>query len=223
MDFSQHLCKTLPYFVIFSRLLKKTFIMQVSHLCHEDFMRQVVKFPGTFFVEDRIYHGGGRRKQINAWYLNTHTWFIYNLNRVQVINNIHSGYHYYTYTIANVIQLSVIPLHIQYIYIYTWRVSPCFAPLCFPFVSPSTYLAPSSCDRNRPPRSQVACKLTPFAHPSPNCPTPSKFPEPQLPSALQRRPREYSGSCYPEHSIQHLFYLIYDLYVNSIEINVSGI
>ncbi len=35
-------------------------------------------------------------------------------------------------------------------------------------------------------------------HPSPNCPPPSKFPEPQLPSALLRRPREYSGSCYPE-------------------------
>ncbi len=38
-------------------------------------------------------------------------------------------------------------------------------------------------------------------HPSPNCPTPSKFPEPQLPSAKQRRPREYSGSCYPEQLI----------------------
>ncbi len=36
---------------------------------------------------------------------------------------------------------------------------------CLPFVSPSTYLAPSSCDRNRPPLSQVACKLTPFAPP----------------------------------------------------------
>jgi hypothetical protein len=45
------------------------------------------------------------------------------------------------------------------------------APLPFagspllPFVSPSTYLAPSSCERNRPPPSQVACKLTPFAPP----------------------------------------------------------
>ncbi len=34
-----------------------------------------------------------------------------------------------------------------------------------PFVSPSTYLAPSSCDRNRPPPSQVACKLTLFSPP----------------------------------------------------------
>ncbi len=64
----------------------------------------------------------------------------------------------------------VIPLHIQHIYIYTRCNSPCFplpllAPLCSPFVSPSTYLAPSSCDRNRPPQPQVACKLTPFAPP----------------------------------------------------------
>jgi hypothetical protein len=42
---------------------------------------------------------------------------------------------------------------------------PLLVPPCFPFVSPSTYLAPSSCDRNRPPPSQVACKLTPFAPP----------------------------------------------------------
>jgi hypothetical protein len=66
--------------------------------------------------------------------------------------------------------------------------------------SPSTYLAPSSCDRNRPPQSQVTCKLTHLPHPSPTPPLPSKFPEPQLPSALLRRPREYSCSCYPEHS-----------------------
>jgi hypothetical protein len=83
---------------------------------------------------------------------------------------------------------SIIPLHIQYSYIYTWRNFPLFSlpllvPLCSPFVPPSTYLAPSSCDRNRPPQSQVACKLTHLSHPSPNCPTPFKFPEPQLPSA----------------------------------------
>ncbi len=89
---------------------------------------------------------------------------------------------------------SVIPMHIQYDYIYTWRNSPGFpsplagsplSPLCVPFVFPSTYLAPSSCDRNRPPPSQVACKLTPFAPPftqlthsfqiprTPNCPAPN--------------------------------------------------
>ncbi len=76
--------------------------------------------------------------------------------------------------------------------------SPLLVPLCLPFMSPLTYLAPSSCDRNCPPQSQVACKLTPFAHPSPTLPLPSKFPEPHPPSASLRRPREYSGSCYPE-------------------------
>ncbi len=61
---------------------------------------------------------------------------------------------------------------------------PLLTPLCLPSVSPSTYLAPSSCDRNRPPPSQVACKLTPFAplHPvnppfphsqNPTCPAPN--------------------------------------------------
>jgi hypothetical protein len=76
-------------------------------------------------------------------------------------------------------------------------LSPCWSPFCSPFVSPSTYLAPSSCDRNRPPRSQVACKLTPFAPPFTQLSHPF---QPQLSSAKQRRPREYSGSCYPEHS-----------------------
>jgi hypothetical protein len=49
---------------------------------------------------------------------------------------------------------------------------PLLAPLCLPLVSPSTYLAPSSCDRNRPPPSKVACKLTPFAPPHPVDPPP---------------------------------------------------
>jgi hypothetical protein len=87
------------------------------------------------------------------------------------------------YTVTNIIQRSIIHLHARHSYIYTWRNSPCWSPL-LPFVSPSTYLAPSSCDRNRPPPSQVACKLTPFAPPftqlsqpfqiptTPNCPTP---------------------------------------------------
>jgi hypothetical protein len=78
----------------------------------------------------------------------------------------------------------IIPLHIQYSYIYTWRNSPYFSlplltPPCSPFVSPSTYLAPSSCDRNRPPQSQVACKLTPFAPP---------FTQPTPPLQIPRTP-----------------------------------
>jgi hypothetical protein len=71
----------------------------------------------------------------------------------------------------------IIPLHIQYSYIYTWRNSPYFSspywlPFVPPFASPSTYLAPFSCDRYRPPQSQVACKLTPFVPPFTQ-PTPS--------------------------------------------------
>ncbi len=92
------------------------------------------------------------------------------------------------------VKRSVIPLHIQYSYIYTWSSSPCFspllAPLRSPFVSPSTYLAPSSCDRNRPPQSQVACKLTPFAPPLTQ-PTPS-LQIPRTPTA-QRLTKTISG------------------------------
>jgi hypothetical protein len=78
----------------------------------------------------------------------------------------------------------IIPLHIQYSYIYTWRNSPYFSspywlPFVPPFVSPSTYLAPSSCDRNRPPQSQVACKLTPLAPP---------FTQPTPPLQIPRTP-----------------------------------
>ncbi len=57
--------------------------------------------------------------------------------------------------------------------------TPCwfsFAPSCVPFVFPSTYLAPSSCDRNRPPPSQVACKLTPLAPPFTQLTHPSQIP-----------------------------------------------
>ncbi len=56
--------------------------------------------------------------------------------------------------------------------------SPC-SPCCPAF----TYLAPSSCDRNRPPPSQVAYKLTLFNPPITHCPALPGFPEPQLPSA----------------------------------------
>jgi hypothetical protein len=85
--------------------------------------------------------------------------------------------------------------------------SPCFVSLCrFPFASPSgpSLLTwnPPSCDRIRSPRSQVACKLTsPVPTLCPN-PPPSKFPEPQLLSALLRRPQEQSGVFCLEHSLR---------------------
>ncbi len=90
---------------------------------------------------------------------------------------------------------SIILLHIQHSYIYTWRNSPCFplpllVPFCSPFVSPSTNLAPSSCDRNRPPPSQVACKLTPFAPPFTHLSHP--FQIPRTPTA-QRLTKTTSG------------------------------
>jgi hypothetical protein len=53
----------------------------------------------------------------------------------------------------------VLPLHLL-----QPPLLPLLSPL-LPFVLPFTYLAPSSCDRNRPPSYQVACRLTPFAPP----------------------------------------------------------
>jgi hypothetical protein len=90
---------------------------------------------------------------------------------------------------------SIILLHIQYSYIYTWRNSPCFSlsllvPFCSPFMSPFTYLAPSSCDRNRPPPSQVTCKLTLFAPPFTQLSHP--FQIPRTPTA-QRLTKTTSG------------------------------
>ncbi len=53
---------------------------------------------------------------------------------------------------------------------------PLLAPLCPPFV---LTWHPPSCDRNRPPRSQVASKLTPFAPP---------FTQPTPPLQIPRTP-----------------------------------
>ncbi len=95
-----------------------------------------------------------------------------------------------------------------------FSVSPC-SPCCFfllPFVPLSTYLAPSSCDRNRPPPSQVACKLTLFAPPFTQLSHPSQLP--RTPSA-QRLTTTTLGpfrSCYAEHKCSSLWHLIYTQY-----------
>jgi hypothetical protein len=70
------------------------------------------------------------------------------------------------YTIVKVFNVqSFTCTHNTFTYIHgAFPLAP-LTPCWFPFVSLSTYLAPSSCDRNRPPPSQVACKLTPFAPP----------------------------------------------------------
>jgi hypothetical protein len=81
--------------------------------------------------------------------------------------------------------------------------SPCFfTPLAdsplFPLVSPSTYLAPSSCVRTVLPSLRLLVNWPHLPHPSPNPPPPFQNPRSQLPSTLLWRPREHSGSCYPE-------------------------
>ncbi len=70
------------------------------------------------------------------------------------------------------------------------------SPLCVPFYLLGTLLAVTGIVHLG---LRLLVNWPHLPHPSPNSPPPSKFPEPQLPSASLRRPREYSGSCYPEH------------------------
>ncbi len=102
--------------------------------------------------------------------------------------------------------------------------SPCWFPLLpllfpwLPFVPLSTYLAPSSCDRNRPPPSQVACKLTLFAPPFTQLSHPFQFP--RTPTA-QRPTTTTLGpfrSCYTE---QLYIYNLEILYAHCVSINVQ--
>ncbi len=74
-------------------------------------------------------------------------------------------------------------------------ISPCWFPFA-PLSNPLYLLGnPPSCDRIRPPWSQVACKLTsPFSTLFPITP-PSKFPEPVISSASLWRPQEFGISC----------------------------
>ncbi len=127
----------------------------------------------------------------------THTWFIYNLSRVisrlsttfipiiiiiYTLSRYHSNVQSFCYVHGtNTYVHGAIPLAF---------CSALLVPLCLPFVSLLTYLAPSCCDRNRPPRSQVACKLTPFAPPFTQ-PTPS-LQIPRTPTA-QRLTKTTSG------------------------------
>jgi hypothetical protein len=98
-------------------------------------------------------------------------------------------------------------LHTRYSYIYTWRdfstlfpVSPCSPcrSLLLPFVPLSTYLAPSSCDRNRPPLSQVACKLTLFAPPITQLSHPLQIPRTPTTQRLTTTTLGLLRSCYAE-------------------------
>jgi hypothetical protein len=86
--------------------------------------------------------------------------------------------------------------------------SPC-RPLCspcwLPFVPFSTYLAPSSCDRNRPPPSQVACKLTLFAPPFTQLSLPLQIPRTPTNPTAQRPPTTTLG-LFRSHYTEHLLY-----------------
>jgi hypothetical protein len=94
-----------------------------------------------------------------------------------------------------------------YNYIYTWRgffcpfpvpLAPPAVPLLLSFVPLSTYLAPSSCDRNRPPSSQVACKLTLFAPPFTQLSHPSQLPSTPATQRLTTTTLGLLRSCYAE-------------------------
>ncbi len=73
-------------------------------------------------------------------------------------------------------------------------------PLPSLFYSPFTYLAPSSCDRNRPPSSQVACKLTLFAPPFTQLSHPFQLPRTPTTQRLTTTTLGLLRSCYAEHS-----------------------
>ncbi len=71
-------------------------------------------------------------------------------------------------------------------------------PPLYPF---PTYLAPSSCDRNRPPPSQVACKLTLFAPPFTQLSHPFQLPRTPTIQRLTTTTLGLLRSCYAEHSL----------------------
>ncbi len=78
-------------------------------------------------------------------------------------------------------------------------LAPLAVPLLLPFVPLSTYLAPSSCDRNRPPPSQVACKLTLFAPPFTQLSHPFQLPRSPTTQRLTTTTLGLLHSCYAEH------------------------
>jgi hypothetical protein len=87
----------------------------------------------------------------------------------------------FNHSVAHTIQLRIYMAHFPLL--FSSLAGFPLLPLCVPLVFPSTYLAPSSCDRNRPPPSQVACKLTlfgppvpPLGPPPPRCPDPPPAP-----------------------------------------------
>ena len=109
-------------------------------------------------------------------------------------------------------------MHTHYSCKYTWRSffypipSLPLLPLPFLFYSPlypfSTYLAPSSCDRNRPPPSQVACKLTLFAPPFTQLSHPFQLPRTPTAQRLTTTTLGLFRSCYAEQLLHCILLLV---------------
>ena len=89
------------------------------------------------------------------------------------------------HSIAHTIQLHIYMAQFPLLFL-----SPCWLPFVSPLCPLLLTWHPPSCDRNRPPRSQVACKLTPYAPPFTQ-PTPS-LQIPRTPTA-QRLTKTTSG------------------------------
>jgi hypothetical protein len=101
--------------------------------------------------------------------------------------------------------IHILQLHIYKAWfpLYPFPIFPALlaAPLLLPFVPLSTYLAPSSCDRNRPPSSQVACKLTLFAPPFTQSFHPFQLPRTPIAQRLTTTTLGLLRSHYAEHSL----------------------
>jgi hypothetical protein len=81
-----------------------------------------------------------------------------------------------TFILAIVIYTSGIFLSLQSFNVYGHKLRYILY-MALPLTDPtSTYLAPSSCDRNRPPQSQVARKLSPLSPIAPLFPPPNSQP-----------------------------------------------
>ncbi len=96
---------------------------------------------------------------------------------------------------------------------FQFPLAPLTVSLLHPFVPLSTDLAPSSCDRNRPPPSQVACKLTLFAPPFTQLSHPFQLPRTPTTQRLTTTTLGLLRSCYAEQIGLTLWILFYCLSV----------